>query len=547
MYVGLTGGKHKAFQHFLNGNYFAKMILHITFLSRSISMPNKIWNDHIKCLHLLHCLAETNLDILSTIRNVFQDGIIDLNCQSLIPNDIRILVTLLMRVPKKKWEKIDLSDCGLDISSCYVFWEMYNLQTMEFTIKAIDISNNHNLHWESVRLICELLKFWHTEELAFSVHSLLDATATELIANFQCKLCQYLRRPKWHYDSKSMTNLQIIYKAEYCCAVAVAVTFNFESQIISIVCTEFHDCKLDDHLIANVVAFASAYIVDNFQCSYLTNERAGEILSTLSATFKEIKFISVHNLIHTKSLSKLFALLNSQSINVQFNQDHCELHKFVECLSGIMCGRVLPLHVGKEIVFDFMPNDLNIKDSPLLKHIKNFHVSNKCIGNDTADGIAAIFENTQLERLTFKQTIFKKANAIKILKSLQNNSSLKVFNMNDIDIDNDTANEIGVVLSQNVDLQELHLNNTNLQADGIIKISKSLQNASSLTEFNIMGIGINDEAADAIATTLSHNTKLEKLNISQNNLQSEGLVKIAKALQDITSLLELNLGGIHIY
>ena len=53
------------------------------------------------------------------------------------------------------------------------------------------------------------------------------------------------------------------------------------------------------------------------------------------------------------------------------------------------------------------------------------------------------------------------------------------------------------------ELQQLYLYNINLQTQGAIKIAKSLQNNSSLTVLNMKDNNFGDEAADDIATILS--------------------------------------------
>ena len=118
-------------------------------------LVKSVRNDKVKCLHLLYCLEEI---MLTTMQNVFQNGIVDLSHQMISPNDVRTLIPLLMR-SNKMWTKLDLSHCELDVNFCYTLWEMYTVQNKNLNIKTIDISNNDNLHWESVRLICELLKY----------------------------------------------------------------------------------------------------------------------------------------------------------------------------------------------------------------------------------------------------------------------------------------------------------------------------------------------------------------------------------------------------
>jgi len=203
MYVGMTHGKHFAFRHFLTGNQFAVS----TFFFNSLSLSNKIRYNKIKCLHLLHCLTECEHDMLSAIQSVFEDGIIDLSYQTLSPSDIHILIALLLRSPTKQWTCLNLSHCDLDMKCCHTFWDMYNIHKAELNIKIVDISHN-NLHWESVKIFCELLKFWNTEKSVLSIESLLHHSAANIIADLERNL-----RIFWY--PRNNTALQLAYMADF--------------------------------------------------------------------------------------------------------------------------------------------------------------------------------------------------------------------------------------------------------------------------------------------------------------------------------------------
>ena len=109
MYVGITGGNSFTFRHFLSGNYFRLF----SWLFGTSVISSKILNDKIKCLHLLHCLAEADNEMFSSVKNMFQGEIIDLSNQSLSSNDVHILLVLLLRLPTKQWNVLNLSNCSL--------------------------------------------------------------------------------------------------------------------------------------------------------------------------------------------------------------------------------------------------------------------------------------------------------------------------------------------------------------------------------------------------------------------------------------------------
>ena len=91
MFVGITGGDHFVFKHFLGQN--RSRLANYVFSSSEIS--NKILKDKIKCFHLLQCLSETDNKMLPYIENLFQNKI-DLSCQPLSYNDVHTLAVLLL-------------------------------------------------------------------------------------------------------------------------------------------------------------------------------------------------------------------------------------------------------------------------------------------------------------------------------------------------------------------------------------------------------------------------------------------------------------------
>ena len=61
----------------------------------------------------------------------------------------------------------------------------------------------------------------------------------------------------------------------------------------------------------------------------------------------------------------------------------------------------------------------------------------------------------------------------------------------------------------------------------MIKIVKALQNISTLTKFSISNNNVGEAAAVDIAMVLSHNTKLQELYLNNNIITTVGMIKIA--------------------
>jgi len=183
MYVGITGGKQFAFNHFLSGNPFQV----ISMLSTPQFISKKFLSNKIKCFHLLRCSAEADCEILSSVENIFDGHVIDLSNYNLSVNDIRTLAVLLLRSPDKQWEMLNLSHCNIDDNGCNILCEMFLSQRVMLKIKILNISYN-NIQWESICKLCEIIKLWQTEELLISIDALYDSITMRKINSFTNKL-----------------------------------------------------------------------------------------------------------------------------------------------------------------------------------------------------------------------------------------------------------------------------------------------------------------------------------------------------------------------
>ena len=84
MYVGITGGKKLAWKHYISGN---RLMLSTKIFKFKIS--KSFLNDKIKCLHVFQCFAE--IGVRQLVKDIFEDKIINLSNQTLLPSDINTL------------------------------------------------------------------------------------------------------------------------------------------------------------------------------------------------------------------------------------------------------------------------------------------------------------------------------------------------------------------------------------------------------------------------------------------------------------------------
>ena len=55
---------------------------------------------------------------------------------------MRTLAMLLLRLPNKQWEKLDLSGCNINDYGCDSLCEIFISRNVPFRIKSVDLSNN---------------------------------------------------------------------------------------------------------------------------------------------------------------------------------------------------------------------------------------------------------------------------------------------------------------------------------------------------------------------------------------------------------------------
>ena len=529
MYVGITGGKHHAFAHFLSGNY-----LQVTSrLSTPKKLSKKLLNNKIKCLHLLHCSAEADCEILSSVENIFEGQIIDLSNNSLSVNDIRTLAVLLLRSPDKEWETLNLSRCNIDDSGCNIFCGMFHSQKVTLKIRKVDISYN-NIQWESLSRLCQIFKLWQTKELVISFDALYDSATMDVINDFTNKINKSIHT--YFIIGKLFPGtLLCAYIAEQQKMIVVYLDFS------SIVIDQLDNCKLDDITINKFKAFIAQKRENHFinvnhvTFSYKISYNEASIKSTILSHYVQ-KITYCGSNMHSKG-----AYLMSTPSVIQHNNKPQQI--VADYLAAVMCHNIQT----NSSYIKTIPRSIASTVNGTLKNISDLNscvVININIGVEAATDIATVlFYINKLEKLHLVGNNLQSAGAIKIARGLQNTVNLTWLNLSSNSIGEEAADDIAAVLSHNLKLQTVGLGGNNLQSPGAIKIARSLQNTVILTCLNLFSNSIGEEAADDIAAVLSHNLKLQIVGLGGNNLQSPGAIKIARSLQNTVTLTYLNLSS----
>ena len=495
MYVGITGGKHFIFAHFLSGNSY-KLVSHWLFTPKYIS--KKILNDKIKCLYLLRCSAEADCKILSSVENVFEGQIIDLSNNNLSIDDIRTLAVSLLRSPDKEWEMLNLSRCNIDNTGCNIFCEMFHSERVTLKVKKVDISYN-NIQWESLGRLCKILKLWQTRDLFISVDALYDNATMSIIDSF---------------TNEIMINLSFTGRLF---SHAVLCTYLTEQQKIIIVHSEpdyrikaywLDNCQLNNATVKKLNRFitrkTNIRLVNHIAFSYRISYNEASIKSAiLSHHVQTITFCGSN--MHSKGVY----LMNIPSA-IQHNDNP---HQIVaDYLAAVLCHSIQTNSSYLETIPTSFVNAVN--STLKMSNLKICDITNKNIGSTAANDIAAVlFHNTKLEKLCLRGNNLQSAGTIKIARALQNTVNLTSVDLSNNNITAEAADDIAAVLSRNTKLLELHLGGNNLRSAGAFKIAKALQNTVNLTLLSLSDNDISEEATDEIEAIFSRNTKIQKLHV----------------------------------
>ena len=180
------------------------------------------------------------------------------------------------------------------------------------------------------------------------------------------------------------------------------------------------------------------------------------------------------------------------------------------------------------------------KNSTLIK----LYIAKTNINDEVADDIAAVVScNVHLQEFDISGNCLQAFGATKIVRGLQEISTLTKLYINKNKITYEAAGEIAAAISCNSKLQDIDISENDLETTGTIKIMKALQRSYKLKILYLNSNNITGEAADDIAAAIRCNTKLKELDVSGNDLRAKGIEKIVIALQSIVTLAKLNISN----
>lgn len=435
MYVGITHGQNKAFKHFLTGDVEA---------STSSSIANKFLEDPMKCIHMFQCFKEVgDQKQCAAIDNakIFETKMLDLHEVTLLPRDMEAVSVFLTESQQKQWKRLDFLLCNMGDSGCKILQSALCRTTLP-AMDELNLADNH-LSNSSSKHIAEIALNNSIKALYIQGNYLQDGDYLQILV-----------------QSDTLKELDIS-----------------ENEVQTEGAVKFFKALRSRHSCLKTL---------NLTNNGITKHAADEIgLALKTNNTLEVLNLS-NNKLQSTGIVKIMHILNKDNKTLK--------------------------------VLDVEYNDIN---------------------DLAADKIAAtLANNTSLEQLNLSGNSLKAKGTIKILQALKTNRTLKILIMRDCDIEytEQAGGYIADALACNTGLEKLLLCKNRLHTSGAIKIMQSLQKNSTLKVINLWDNNITDQVANDVADTLVNNNCLEELVLQKNHISSEGVKAILRGLEYNKSL-----------
>ena len=239
-----------------------------------------------------------------------------------------------------------------------------------------------------------------------------------------------------------------------------------------------------------------------------------------------------------KALSKLSSLRVLYLDSIQLTEDTGEY------LSSVICN-----NVGLNQLF-LDNNDIGkgmlhiVRALQQLNSLLALGLSNTDMPKDVTDDLALAIECNQSLNTVQLNNNNLQCSAVVIIQALSKISSLKILNLQSIQLTEDAGEFLSPVICNNLGLNKLLLDNNDI-GKGMLHIVRALQQLNSLQALGLSNTNMPKDVTDDLSLAIECNQRLNTVQLSNNNLQRSAVV-IIQALSKISSLKVLNLQSIQL-
>ena len=414
-------------------------------------------------------------------------------------------------------------------------------------IEVLDICNNNLLTSGTIKIFQNITHVTTLTKLNIA-HKMIDDEATEYIGTVLSNCSELV---EINVSNNNFHNLNIL----DCLMFSNLTKVNFSNNNISedtlsefsdflSSCTKLEELNLSNtnlrtegaiKLFKNLTCFTLKII--NISGNCITETAANHIAKSLSKNNKLQEIDVSCNAFHSSGISNILASINIASLtklNISNNVN----------ISFNLIGRYL-VHATKLVALDLSYNKVekaSFDDFLIgISILKMLNLQNIGITDETALALVFVLSgNENLQELDLSYNDLHAEGISSIFRRL-NISQLTKINISNNAIDEQVADDIGNFLSKNMNLEELDASCNNLHSSGIIKLCKRLTNLSKLTKLKIGGNHFTHLAADNVANLILHNSKLEVVDLSNNDLLADGIISIFNSMKNMFTLTSVNI------
>ena len=489
-----------------------------------------------KYLFLFQCYLELKeIDLIpKVIISIFNDSIIDLSGQALLPHHIMSLTVFMMR-STTQWKSLNLNSCFIGYNGMSILKNLFiNFQEQIMTIKHIGLRhNNLTSLWTTLTDIAQydtdetmlssgLLN--SVESLDLSCNQFSDSGIVELFSVLMC------------YNKPRVLHNTITDKGPLKLIEGIKVN------------TTLQDLDISQNMISDDgTVVISDYLKMNGTLCKLSVSR-NKITDEGTKRFAEA--IKVNGTLQELNISKnwiskegIMSIVEACTINRTLQVLSCthnNLSKF-----GLAAINEYIRKENAVQIFDASWNSIGTKDDRLaikttmqLLDVRQVDTDDDTIQKDLwfIDEIDELKYGREylnccldVQHLNLAHTKMTDFQMITFSDCLMTNSSLKELDLSNNKISDEGARSSAEVIQVNSTLQKSSKSHHRISDGGISAISGCLKMNSTLCKLNLSSNRITDRGAQKLAEAIQINTTLQELNISKNWISKEGVMRIVEA------------------
>ena len=455
-------------------------------------------------------------NVLKALQHVTSLRILSLGNNN-IPKEVSGELALAITA-NKCLEKLYLYNNNLKYSAIVIFQSL----SMISKLKLIQVENNHISEEASEALASVILHNTGLEELDLSGNDLGEGIL--IVA----KALQHISSLKSLYLGNNNISKEVSNE------LALAITANKYLEKMQLYYTNLKSSVMVIKSVSTILKLNYLNIYSN-----QINEDAGQAYAFVILQDREL-YLSGNNL-GEDTLSIMKALQHVNSLRMLSLCDkNISKELAIELALTIKSNKHLQKLWLNNSNLRFSANVI-FQSLSTISTLKYLNLHNNQITEEAAETLASvILRNTGLEELHLGDNNLGKG-ALKVIEALQHITSLRILDLQNNGLTNESSHELRNVFKSNKHIQKLWLNDNNLQSS-VINMLQSLSTISTLKYLNMSNNQITEEAGEALASVILHNIRLEELHLNSNNL-GEGMLFVAKALQHISSIRSLDMGN----